>query len=489
MDSANPVTGQQAHATMPAAPDHARRGTLALPLAPSVRPSRPPRDRIWFRRAVLGLLREPLTRNGQRQLEYAALGLLLAIPGFVFIVAAVTVGFGLSLSFAGMLVGLPLLMMALLGAQRLGAVHRHLANRLLGLQVAPPPPLRPQPGALGRTRAALTDPAGWRACAYLLLKLPLSALAMIITAYLLLWGLPYLTFPVWWEILHVNDVVIHLPGWLMWWKPDPLLVAQSVHSLAVSFALVPAGLAVLLYCPWWLRQCNAVDGRLVARLLGPPPGNRVRELEQARAHAVDDSAARLRRIERDLHDGAQAQMVAVAMKLGLAREKLGGTTTGTAQADIERALELVDAAHRSAKEAIIELRDLARGIHPPVLDHGLGTALTTLAARSDVPVELIIDLPERPSAAIETIAYFCAAELLTNVAKHSGARHATLEMAHVPGLLRVRVSDDGSGGARIEARGGLAGLDERVRTVDGRLHVSSPRYGPTVITVELPSHA
>ena len=106
-----------------------------------------------------------------------------------------------------------------------------------------------------------------------------------------------------------------------------------------------------------------------------------------------------------------------------------------------------------------------------------------------MPVELVIDLPERPSAAIETIAYFCAAELLTNVAKHSGARHATLEVVHVPGLLRVRVSDDGAGGARIEARGGLAGLAERVRTVDGRLQVSSPPGGPTVVTVELPSHA
>jgi signal transduction histidine kinase len=156
---------------------------------------------------------------------------------------------------------------------------------------------------------------------------------------------------------------------------------------------------------------------------------------------------------------------------------------------MERALELVDAAHRGAKEAITELRDLARGIHPPVLDQGLGTALATLAARSGVPVELAIDLPERPSAAIETIAYFCAAELLTNVAKHSGARHATLEVVHAPGLLRVRVSDDGTGGARIEARGGLAGLAERVTTVDGRLQIDSPPHGPTVVTVELPSHA
>src|SRR4029077_7838792 len=162
---------------------------------------------------------------------------------------------------------------------------------------------------------------------------------------------------------------------------------------------------------------------------------------------------------------------------------------GTGQTDLDRVLELVVAAHRGAKGAITELRDLARGIHPPVLDQGLGIALTTLAARSDVPVELVIDLPERPSAAIETIAYFCAAELLTNVAKHSGARHATLEAGHVPGLLRVRVSDDGSGGARIEARGGLAGLTERIRTVDGRLQLSSPPGGPSVSPVQRPSPA
>ena len=216
---------------------------------------------------------------------------------------------------------------------------------------------------------------------------------------------------------------------------------------------------------------------------------RVRELEQSRARAVDDSAARLRQIERDLHDGAQAQMVAVTMKLGLAMKKLGRMVDGTEQSDLDRVLDLVAAAHRGAKEAITELRDLARGIHPPVLDHGLGAALTTLAARSDLPVELVLDLPERPSAAIETIAYFCAAELVANVAKHSGAGHATLEAAHVPGLLRVRVSDDGSGGARVEARGGLAGLAERAGTVDGRLQISSPPGGPTVVTIELPSHA
>ena len=256
-----------------------------------------------------------------------------------------------------------------------------------------------------------------------------------------------------------------------------VLLLASFHwlgPLTWLAALPLAGAALIFWTVYRLQQDSV---------------RRVRELEQSRANLVEDSAARLRRIERDLHDGAQAQMVAVAMKLGLAREKLGGAIDGTAQADLERVLELVVAAHRSAKEAIAELRDLARGIHPSVLDHGLGTALSTLAARSNVPVELVVDLPERPSAAIEAIAYFCAAELLSNVGKHSGARHATLEAVRVPGLLRVRVSDDGTGGARLEKRGGLAGLADRVRTVDGRLQVSSPSGGPTVVTVELPYHA
>ena len=230
--------------------------------------------------------------------------------------------------------------------------------------------------------------------------------------------------------------------------------------------------------PRWKRALDAVQN-----------GPRVRELERSRALVVDDAAARLRRIEQDLHDGAQAQMVAVVMKLGLAREHLGSAVAGSGPGDLERALELVDAAQSRAMEAITELRDLARGIHPPALGEGLGPALAALAGRSDLPVELAVDLPERPTAAIEVIAYFCAAELLTNVAKHSGARHATMEARHQPGLLRVQVGDDGAGGARIEAGGGLAGLAERVKTVDGRLQVTSPAGGPTVVTVELPSHA
>jgi signal transduction histidine kinase len=256
-----------------------------------------------------------------------------------------------------------------------------------------------------------------------------------------------------------------------------VVLLASAHRLGALtwLAVLPLAGAALIFWTVYRLQQHSVQ--------------RVVELERSRARVVDDSAARLRRIERDLHDGAQAQMVAVAMKLGLAREKLGGMVGVSGQADLERVLELVADAHNGAKGAITELRDLARGIHPPVLDQGLGTALATLAARSEVPVELVVDLPERPSAAIETIAYFCAAELLANVAKHSGARRATLAVTHVPGLLRMEIGDDGSGGARIQEHGGLAGLAERVQIVDGSLRVSSPPGGPTLVVVELPSHA
>jgi signal transduction histidine kinase len=257
-------------------------------------------------------------------------------------------------------------------------------------------------------------------------------------------------------------------------------------NLAGSFTLVPLGVALLLAGPWLLHGITNADRFLVRGLLGPSsPAERIRALEESRTIAVDDAATRLRSIERNLHDGAQAQLVALSMKLGLAREKL----TDATPADLARVVQLVEDAQRSALEAIVELRTLARGIHPPVLDNGLADALATLANRSTVPVELVTDIPDRPSDAIETIAYFSAAELLANVAKHSGARHATLEAVHVPGLLRIRVTDDGHGGAYPAPRGGLRGLAERARTVDGRVEIDSPRGGPTTVTVELPSHA
>ena len=268
--------------------------------------------------------------------------------------------------------------------------------------------------------------------------------------------------------------------------------------LAAGCVHVLLGIVLSAYGYGWgagLIAIAALELWVAHRLLVAPLPLRVRQLEHARARAVDDAAEQLRRIERDLHDGAQAQLLAVAMKLALARDKLAAaidgteTGTGTGPTDLPRILELVTAAQHGAAVAITELRDLARGIHPPVLDQGLGPALSTLAARSQVPVELTVDVPERPSAAIETIAYFCAAELLTNLAKHSTARHATLTAVHAGGLLRIQVNDDGAGGARLDGRGGLSGLLDRVGTVDGKLWITSPPGGPTSVTVELPSRA
>jgi signal transduction histidine kinase len=273
-------------------------------------------------------------------------------------------------------------------------------------------------------------------------------------------------------------------------------VAAVRWIAAVCFVI--AGVLVVAFGHWWglvffvAAALNGSLAYLVPRwnLLRDAPKNveRVRELQRSRALVVDDAAARLRRIEQDLHDGAQAQMVAVVMKLGLARDHLSTPAARLQGADLDRALELVDAAQRGAMEAINELRDLARGIHPPALDEGLDAALAGLAARSELPVDLVVELSERPSLAIETIAYFCAAELITNAAKHSGAQNAKLEALHHPGLVTITVSDDGTGGARLESGGGLAGLAERVETVDGRLRIESPAGGPTVVSVELPSH-
>ena len=251
---------------------------------------------------------------------------------------------------------------------------------------------------------------------------------------------------------------------------------------------------------------------------------RARELEERRARVVDESAARLRRIERDLHDGAQVRLAALAMTLGEIKESLDAAAAGAGDAAADKARDatmqgvaagagtgaestmadgagkddaddgartrmLVAAAHRNAKETLAELRDLARGIHPPVLDRGLGIALATLAKTSPVPVRLEISIADRPSPAIEAIAYFCAAELLANATKHSGAHRATISVSQQNGRLLMGVTDDGAGNARLTPGGGLAGLLERVQTVDGRLRIDSPADGPTAVTIELPDHA
>jgi signal transduction histidine kinase len=203
------------------------------------------------------------------------------------------------------------------------------------------------------------------------------------------------------------------------------------------------------------------------------------ELESDRGVAADTAAADLRRIERDLHDGAQARLVALAMDLGLAREK--------AAEDPGAAARMVDEAHGEVKLALRELRDLARGIHPAVLtDRGLDAALSSVASRCAVPVTVTVDLPERPAPATEGTAYFAVCELLENVSRHAGASRASVDVWRSGDRLLVEVADDGRGGADPTAGGGLAGLSARLGAVDGVLAVRSPAGGPTTVTAELP---
>jgi signal transduction histidine kinase len=281
---------------------------------------------------------------------------------------------------------------------------------------------------------------------------------------------------------------------IAFWSP-----AHGAHPTGALFAAA-AGLGGLTLTAWVLGDSVAYRYRRAyyasleeraARLEAErdaqariaAAAERARELQERRARAVDESAARLRRIERDLHDGAQVRLAALAMTLGEIKENLEQSPGD------DRTLALVGSAHQNAKDTLAELRDLARGIHPPVLDRGLGPALGILAGTSAIPVGLTVALTERPSPAIEAMAYFCAAELLANAAKHSGASRITVSVREQDAGLVLSVTDDGDGGARLVPGGGLAGLRERVQTVDGRLEVDSPPGGPTIVTVELPRHA
>jgi signal transduction histidine kinase len=219
----------------------------------------------------------------------------------------------------------------------------------------------------------------------------------------------------------------------------------TVATFPGTFAAFAAGVGMLLAAPWVTRAVVAADRWLIRDLLGPgSSARRLADLERTRALAVDDAAARLRRLERDLHDGAQIRLATLAMNLGMAKKKLGDSG---AVPDADAARELVDTALQGARDALGELRELARGIHPPVLDNGLPDALASLTAGSAIPAQLACRLPARLAPAIEAIAYYCAAELLANAAKHSAASTIKIDLSERAGRLMLTVADDGRGGA------------------------------------------
>src|SRR5580693_7314932 len=431
-----------------------------------------------IRRVAGTVLRAPFTRRTVRELLYCGIGGITGVIGFSITVVMLALGLTISVSVLGTVVGLLLLILALRVSRRLGGLHRRLAWWLLRYQVEAPPKFQRGTGILNRLDKRLRDRAAWRGVTYNLVKLPVAAVQLYAITIACI-GLADITYPVDWVLFRhgaTGPMVVVFP----------LLGGTfNVYGFAGTYLAAIAGAFCVLAGTWLARGINAGDRRLVRSLLGPSSmSERVSELERTRTLAVEDSAAALRRVERDLHDGAQMRLAALAMNLGMAREKLGDEDE---QPDNATVRELIDAAHRNAVDALADLRDLARGIHPPVLDSGLASALATLATSSAIPASVTADIGPRPAPAIETIAYFCAAELIANATKHSYANQITIKIdTERTGMLRLEVSDDGIGGADAARGSGLAGLAQRVSTVDGRIEVVSPAGGPTRVTVELP---
>jgi signal transduction histidine kinase len=439
-----------------------------------------PKSRIEeFARKIIDT---PLTQRTWSELLFVMVGCPIAFIGVAFIGITMVSGVVLVITF----IGFAIIAMAVRGARGIGGIQRRLAGALIDEVVEEPEPFSSRPGYLGWLQSALRDRAGWKAMAYIVVKAPLSVLAILIAISLWWDAFRCLTYPL--------LAATHHGGFSEWGAIrvvyGPAYLTSGNGGAFVGFATVITGVFFLLLAPWPVRFFVYVDRLLMHALLTPDSVTvRLRTLERTRAQTVDASAATLRRIERDLHDGTQAQLVALAMRLGLAKEKLSDPD----HVDLDQVRDLVNDAHKGAKEAIVELRDLARGIHPPALDVGLEGALATLAARSTIPTDITVGIDERPSPAIEAIAYFCVAELMANVAQHAFASRASISCVQQGRWLRLVVRDDGVGGAETVLTGssssGLSGLADRVQTVDGHLEVTSPQRGPTVVTVDLPLRA
>lgn len=356
---------------------------------------------------------------------YAALHVLLFAPTILFFVLTV-VGIATSIAW----VGLGILAFALPAHRWIAHQHRRMAARILGSPVEPDY-LQPRPGAnlVSRLITYLRDPMTWREFAWVLVSVTVGFALSFLTVVLLL---------------------AIATGALWWFGAEPLMQARArLDRMLLSYGHTDR-----------LEQ-------------------RVQVLTETRASSIDHSAAELRRIERDLHDGAQARLVAVGMNLGLA-ESLFAT-------DPEQARQLVADARGVTSAALGELRSVVRGIHPPVLaDRGVAGAVEALALDLALPVEVSTDLAGRPPAPVESAMYFAVAECLANVIKHAQAEHAWVDLRYAEGRLVAVVGDDGTGGADPERGTGMRGVMRRLSAFDGTMRVSSPERGPTLITLEVP---
>src|SRR4051794_5818589 len=393
--------------------------------------------------------------------------LLLALPAGILTFTVVVTGWALGLGLLITLVGLPVILATIVIGRWMARLERRRAALVLGRPVVEAyAPL--EGGLLARLRAAVGDPQTWKDLVWhlLLLGIGIADFTIAVTA----WGtaLGLLSMPAWWwsipadpgsldlGLFHVHD-----------WPTAALASLLGLVALPVAAALV--------------RGSAAASAALGKPLLGPGRAAleaRVKRLATTRAGAVDAAASDLERLERDLHDGAQARLVAVAMELGMAEEQLAD--------DPAQARERVAAARDEARRALAELRELARGMRPGLLaERGLGEAIRSLAARSPVPTTARVQAEPRPPATVESAAYFVVAEALANAVKHGEARHVTIDVARHGDRLEVPVADDGRGGAEPTGRG-LQGLRKRVEALDGTLSITSPDGAGTHVRAQLP---
>lgn len=412
-------------------------------------------------------IRAPFSAATWRWTTYALVAFPLAMVWFTLIVTGLSTGIGLLFA---VLTGIPVLWATLWLCERASRVERAWARTALDIDI----PVAPRkPPASDRwyapMLARITDVQSWREAAALMLSSLTGSVSFAVA--LSVWSVAFaaITAPLWVAIAG-DDTDFFWRDW-------------RFDTLIAWVGLPVAGVIVAFLAPWAVRGVAGLHVGLLKALLGPSRGSLVAETERlsvSREKSVDAAAAERRRIERDLHDGAQARLVALAMDLGRAKERLA---TG---ADAGEVATLVGEAHEEAKRALVELRDLARGIHPAVLtDRGLDPAISGLAARCPVPVTVEVDVAERPPASVEAVAYFVVAEALANVAKHSGAKRASVMARRSGEKLVVEIRDDGRGGASPDGNG-LTGLADRVQSVDGTLTITSPSGGPTTILAVLP---
>jgi signal transduction histidine kinase len=411
---------------------------------------------------------DPFARGGVvSSTWFAVLHLLVNMPLGIVYFALLTTSASLGVGLLITLVGLPVLVATGWMVRTMGNLERARMNGFLGTSLQDPyRPATPDTGWVARLFAIGKDPATWRDFLFLMLRMPIGIVTFTVTV--ATWSITF-------------GLLCSPVAYALGWFQINIGPAYYDGPLAMVFATL-AGVMMTVVSYGITRGLVRLEAVLASALLDASPDElrrRVTDLATSRTRTMSAADQERRRLERDLHDGAQQRMVSLAMTLGLAQQKLATNP--------EQGARLVAEAHEEAKRALQDLRDLARGLHPAILtDHGLEAALPALAARCPIPTRVDVTVSPRPLPAVESAAYFVVAEALTNVARHSQATHVQITARRTGDHLTIEVQDDGAGGAQIVPGGGLAGLTDRVEALDGRLTLTSPQGGPTVLKVEVP---